>query len=102
MVAAAELASTSEVAIAVLAAVFRPAVAESLRVEVALSTPLLTSAMLVFLRLSTEEVMPAAAAAEPAATVAEAESRALWSAPDTTSMPMPMPMPDARRRVSMT
>ena len=101
IVAAAELASTSEVALAVLAAVLRPAVAESLRVEVALSTPLLTSAMLVFFRLSTEEVMPAAAAAEPAATVAEAESRALWSAPETASMPMPMPMPDARRRASM-
>ena len=60
IVAAAELASTSDVALAVLAAVLRPAVAESLRVEVALSTPLLTSAMLVFFRLSTEELMPAA------------------------------------------
>ena len=101
IVAAAEVASTSEVALAVLAAVLRPAEAEAWRVEVALSTPLLTSAMLVFFRLSTEEVMPAAAAAEPAATVAEAESRALWSAPETASMPMPMPMPDARRRASM-
>ena len=107
--AAAELARSPEVAIALFAAVLRPAVAESFRVEVALSTPLLTSAMLVFFRLSTEEaarcapeLMPAATLAEAAAAEAVAVSRALCSAPDTTSIPMPMPMPDARRRASMT
>ena len=143
MVAAAELVSTSEVAIAVLAAVLSPAVADSLKVEVALSTPLLTSAMLrsrgaearcgseaqphgtdersirvlalgrwgayehgvcahlVFLMLSTEEVMLDATLVPTLSIEAEAESRALCNAPETTSMPMPMPIPEARRRASM-
>ena len=51
--------------------------------------------------LSTEELMLDATLVPTLSIEAEAVSRALWSAPETTSMPMPMPIPEARRKASI-